>query len=112
MTSSLKQKTISGLTWSFIDSIANQGISFIIGIILARLLTPKEFGLIGMLTIFIAISQSFINSGFSTALIRKQDCTSVDYSTVFYFNIVVGVFFYILLFSCAHYIGIFFMNLF
>jgi len=93
MTSSLKQKTISGLTWSFIDSIANQGISFIIGIILARLLTPKEFGLIGMLTIFIAISQSFINSGFSTALIRKQDCTSVDYSTVFYFNIVVGVFF-------------------
>lgn len=104
----LKQKTISGLTWSFIDSIANQGITFIIGIILARLLTPKEFGLIGMLTIFIAISQSFINSGFQQALIRKQNCTQADYSTVFYFNITVGVFFYILLFACANSISIFF----
>lgn len=104
----LKQKTISGLTWSFIDSFANQGISFIVGIILARLLTPKEFGLIGMLAIFIAVSQSFINSGFSQALIRKQDCTQKDYSTVFYFNIVVGVFFYLLLFTSASAIGNFF----
>jgi len=61
-----------------------------------------------MLTIFIAISQSFINSGFSTALIRKQDCTQTDYSTVFYFNIVVGIFFYILLFVFANTISIFF----
>jgi len=104
----LKQKTISGLIWSFIDSIAGQGITFIVGIILARLLSPKEFGLIGMLTIFIAISQSFIDSGFRQALIRKQDCTEADYSTVFYFNIVVGVFFYILLFVCANSIGNFF----
>lgn len=104
----LKQKTISGLIWSFIDSIAGQGISFIVGIILARVLGPKEFGLIGMLTIFIAISQSFIDSGFGQALIRKQDCTQVDYSTVFYFNIVVGIFFYILLFACASSIGNFF----
>ncbi len=108
MTASLKQKTISGLIWSFIDSVAGQGITFIVGIILARLLSPKEFGLIGMLTIFIAISQSFIDSGFHHALIRKQDCTQADYSTVFYFNIVVGVFFYILLFACANSIGIFF----
>jgi|LSQX01.3.fsa_nt_gb O-antigen/teichoic acid export membrane protein len=105
---SLKQKTISGLTWSFIDSFANQGVSFIVGIILARLLTPQEFGLIGMLTIFIAISQSFINSGFSQALIRKQDCTQQDYSTVFFFNIAVGVFFYLLLFAAAGAIGHFF----
>ena len=104
----LKQKTISGLIWSFIDSIANQGISFIVGIILARLLSPKEVGLIGMLTIVIAISQSFIDSGFRQALIRKQNCTPEDYSTVFYFNIVVGVFFYILLFACANSIGNFF----
>jgi O-antigen/teichoic acid export membrane protein len=108
VTASLKQKTISGLIWSFIDSVAGQGITFIVGIILARLLSPKEFGLIGMLTIFIAISQSFIDSGFHHALIRKQDCTQADYSTVFYFNIVVGVFFYILLFACANSIGIFF----
>ncbi len=108
MSSSLKQKTISGLIWSFIDSIAGQGISFIVGIILARLLSPKEFGLIGMLTIFIAISQSFIDSGFRQALIRKQNCTQSDYSTVFYFNIAVGVAFYILLFTFATSISNFF----
>jgi O-antigen/teichoic acid export membrane protein len=108
MSSSLKQKTISGLIWSFIDSIAGQGISFIVGIILARLLSPKEFGLIGMLTIFIAISQSFIDSGFRQALIRKQDCTQTDYSTIFYFNIAVGVAFYILLFTFANSISNFF----
>ena len=78
----LKQKTISGLLWSFIDSIAGQGITFIVGIILARLLSPKEFELIGMLSIFIVISQSFIDSGFRQALIRKQNCTQPDCSTV------------------------------
>jgi O-antigen/teichoic acid export membrane protein len=81
---SLKQKTVSGLVWSFIDTIAGQGITFIVGIILARILTPREFGLIGMITIFIAVSESFINSGFSNALIRKKDCTQADYSTVFF----------------------------
>ena len=72
---SLKQKTVKGLSWSIIDQIGNQGISFIVGIILARLLSPREFGLIGMITIFIALSESFINSGFSDALIRKKNCT-------------------------------------
>jgi teichuronic acid exporter len=98
---SLKQKTIAGLFWSFIDSVAGQGIQFLVGIILARILAPKEFGLIGMITIFITISQSFIDSGFNQALIRKQDCSKVDYSTVFYFNIIVGLFFYFLLFFIA-----------
>lgn len=97
---SLKQKTISGLLWSFMDSFATQGITFIVGIILARLLSPREFGLIGMITVFIAISSSFINSGFGNALIRKQDCTEKDFSTVFYFNLVMGgLFFWILFFS-------------
>jgi O-antigen/teichoic acid export membrane protein len=104
----LKQKTISGLIWSFIDNLAGQGITFITGIILARLLSPKEFGLIGMLVIFIAISQSFIDSGFRQALIRKQNCTQADYSTVFYFNIIVGVLFYILLFVSAETISNFY----
>lgn len=97
----LKQKTVSGLVWSFIGSIAGQGITFIVGIVLARILSPREFGLIGMLAIFIAISESFIDSGFRQALIRKQNCTEVDYSTVFYFNIVVGFIFYIILFISA-----------
>ena len=104
----LKQKTVSGTIWSFIDSFANQGIQFIVGIILARILSPAEFGLIGMLTIFIALSQSFIDSGFTNALIRKQDCTQTDYSTVFYFNFVVGIIFYLILFFSANSIAIFF----
>lgn len=92
--SNLKQKTISGLLWSFTESFANQGLLFIIGIVLARLLSPKEFGLIGMITVFIAISESFIDSGFSQALIRKKDCTETDLSTVFYFNLIIGVLFF------------------
>jgi len=105
---SLKHKAISGFTWSFIDSFANQGLLFIIGIILARLLTPEEFGLMGMLAIFMAISQSFIDSGFGEALIRRKHCTIQDYSTVFYYNILIGIIFYIILFFSAGAIGSFF----
>jgi len=104
----LKQKTVSGMIWSFLDSFANQGILFIIGIVLARILSPREFGLIGMLTIFIALSQSFIDSGFTNALIRKQDCTQTDYSTVFYYNFVAGIIFYLILFLFAKSISVFF----
>jgi teichuronic acid exporter len=104
----IKQKTITGLLWSFLDSFSSQGIQFIVGIVLARLLSPREFGLIGMLSIFIAISQSFIDSGFTTALIRKNNCTKEDYSTIFYFNIIVSVFFYLLLFSFSGAISSFF----
>lgn len=106
--SSLKQKTVSGLIWSFVDTMAGQGITFIVGIILARLLSPREFGLIGMLTVFIAVSESFINSGFSSALIRKKDCTNTDFSTVFYFNLAAGVLFFILLYLSAPAISGFF----
>src|SRR5690554_972979 len=106
--SSLKQKTVSGLIWSFVDTMAGQGISLIVGIILARLLSPREFGLIGMITVFIAVSESFINSGFSSALIRKKDCTDTDYSTVFYFNLAAGAIFYLLLFISAPAISGFF----
>jgi O-antigen/teichoic acid export membrane protein len=94
--------------WSFVENLANQGTNFIIGIVLARLLVPRDFGLIGMITIFIAISQSFIDSGFSQALIRKKDCTQADYSTVFYFNLLVGIVFYLFLFFSAGSISIFF----
>jgi len=106
----LKQKTISGLTWSFTESLVGQGTSFIVGIILARILSPKEFGLIGMLTIFVAISQSFANGGFSQALVRKQDCTSKDYSTVFYYNVFIGLLFYVILYASSRSISDFFQE--
>jgi O-antigen/teichoic acid export membrane protein len=104
----IRQKTVTGILWSFIDNFSNLGISFIVGLILARLLSPKEFGLIGMVTVFIAISNSFVNSGFSQALIKKKDCTETDYSTVFFFNLTVGLFFYLMLFLLAPTIGLFF----
>ena len=104
----LKEKTINGLSWSFADNFVNLGIQFIVGIILARLLTPKDYGLIGMITIFIAISQSFIDSGFSQALIRKTNCRDEDYSTVFFFNLGVGILFYWILFFSAGTISDFF----
>lgn len=105
---SLKEKTVSGLIWSFVDSMAGQGISFVVSIILARLLSPREFGLIGMITVFIAVSESFINSGFSSALIRKKNCTDTDFSTVFFFNLAAGILFFFLLFLTAPAISNFF----
>jgi teichuronic acid exporter len=105
---SLKQKSVSGLFWSFIDSFASQGVQLIVGIILARILSPREFGLIGMLTIFIAVSQSFIDSGFTSALIRKPNCTQNDYSTIFYFNVFISVLLYLLLLILSQSISSFF----
>ncbi|HIF9263985.1 TPA: lipopolysaccharide biosynthesis protein [Photobacterium damselae] len=106
--SELKQKTTNGLKWSAIERIATQAIQLIIMLILGRMLGPEAFGLVGMLAIFIAISQTFVDSGFSSALIRKQDRSEADYATTFYFNIVVSLSCYVLLFICAPYIADFY----
>jgi teichuronic acid exporter len=98
---SLKEKTISGIAWSIIDNVSYLGLNFFIGIVLARLLSPMEYGLTGMITIFMGISDAFIDSGFSQALIRKSDCTQRDYSTVYYYNLAVGILCYGILFSTA-----------
>ena len=97
----IKQKTIQGLSWSFIDNFIAQLISFSVNIVLARLLVPAEFGVLGIITFFIAISASFVDCGFGSALIQKKDATQTDYSTVFYFNIATAVFIYGLLFLLA-----------
>lgn len=101
MSESLKNKTLKGTIWSSIERFSVQGISFLVMIIMARVLTPEDYGLVGMLTIFIAISQALIDSGFSQALIRKQDRSEIDNSTVFYFNIAVGCILYLILFFSA-----------
>ena len=90
MADTLKNKTIGALFWSFFERIGQQAVQFVISIILARLLLPEEFGLIAMLTIFMAVAQSFINSGFGSTLIQKQDATHIDECSIFYFNILVG----------------------
>jgi O-antigen/teichoic acid export membrane protein len=105
---SLKQKSVSGFVWSFVDNLGNQGVQFVIGIVLARLLTPKDYGIIGIITVFLAVSQSFIDSGFTQALIRKENVTQKDFSTVFFFNLAVGIGCYFLFFSLAQFISDFF----
>jgi len=105
---SIRQKTANGLFWSFTDNLIKQCAQFVVGIILARLLSPHEFGLVGMLSFFIVISQTFIDSGFSGALIRKVDCTPIDYSTVFFFNLGISVVLYLILFLCSGLISNFF----
>lgn len=108
MSESLKQKTVKGVFWSSVERFSVQGIQFLVMIIMARLLTPKDYGLVGMVAIFIAVAQSLVDSGFSQALIRKQNRTETDNSTVFYFNIVVGVLLYFILFAIAPWVADFY----
>lgn len=105
---SLRSKTVKGVGWSFIDSFAGQGITFLVGLILARLLTPEEYGQIGIITIFIAVFNSIVDSGFSNALIRKTDTKEVDYNTVFIANMVVSIVLFFALFFLAPLIANFF----
>jgi O-antigen/teichoic acid export membrane protein len=105
---SLKGKTIAGLKWSALERVTNQGITFIISIIIARILTPSDYGVVGMITIFIGIANVFIIGGFGSALIRKKYRTEIDFSTVFYYNVIVSFVFYLLLFVCAPWIARFY----
>lgn len=91
MSESLKHKTVKGVSWSFIDSISSQGIMFLVGLVLARLLTPDDYSLIGIILIFIEVFNSIVDSGFSNALIRKKDATDKDYNTVFVSNLVISI---------------------
>lgn len=108
MTQTLKTRAINGLFWSFVDNFSVQLSQFLIGVILARILAPDDFGIVGILTIFISISQWFVSSGFGQALVRKENCTQSDYSTVFIFNIVSGIFLYLTLVLSSSYISDFF----
>lgn len=106
--SNLKNKAVRGIAWNAFEKVGVYSISFIIGVILARILMPADYGLIGMLTIFFAFSELFVRSGFSEALIQKKERTDVDYSTVFYFNVVVAIIFYLILFLSAPWIAKFY----
>ncbi|MCL6275551.1 lipopolysaccharide biosynthesis protein [Muricauda sp. 2012CJ35-5] len=105
---SLGKKMFHGVVWSGLEKISIQLVQFVIGIILARILTPKEYGIIGILYVFIAISNVFIDSGFTKALIQKQDRTEEDKSTVFWFNLLISLVCYILLWITAPYIADFY----
>lgn len=108
MSESLKDSVIKGMFWSAVDKFGTKIISFVTNLFLARLLLPEDFGSIGMIMIFIAISNTFIESGFGSALIQKKNPSSDDYSTVFLWNLFISVVLYIILFSCAPFIATFF----
>ena len=101
MANSLTKKTVSGAMWSGIHKFAIMALSFISGIVLARLLTPSDYGVIGMLTIFLAVSNTFIDAGFGSALIQKKHPTDIDYSTILYWNMALSLFLYMILYFCA-----------
>lgn len=101
MAESIRKQTINGVFWSATERFSVQGSQFVVQIIMARILAPSDYGLVGMLAIFMAISQSIIDSGFSTALVQKKNRTETDFSTVFYFNIIVGLTLYFVLFICS-----------
>lgn len=108
MSSNLKAKTLSGMIWSFMQRFGTMAISFVSNIVLARLLTPDDYGVIGMLAIFIAISNTFIDGGFGSALIQKKEPTKEDYSTIFWWNMFLSIVLYALLYVCAPLIASFY----
>lgn len=108
MPNSLSEKSVTAFIWAGIDKLGSSSVNFILTIILARLLTPEDFGLVAMVMIFFNISSVFVESGFSAALIREKTISEADKSTAFIFNLVASIFFYILLFIASPYIATFF----
>ena len=105
---SLTSATIKGFGWSAIEKFSIQGLTFLLQIILARLLDPSDYGIIGMLAIFMQIGQVFVDTGFANALIQKKQCQQSDYSTVFIYNFGVSVAIYLLFFLIAPYVALFY----
>lgn len=105
---SIKKQASQSVFWSAVERLSAQGIQLILSLIIARILLPSDYGLIAMLSIFLAIAQIFIDSGFANALIQRKDRTEQDYATVFYFNIVLSVIIYAILYFSAPLIAFFY----
>ena len=105
---SLKNKTIRGVGWSAADAFLGQGVSFIVGLVLARLLSPEEYGLIGISLVVTTVLNGIVDSGFSSAIIRKKDATNDDYNTMFITNMFMSIILYVFLYFLAPFISSFF----
>lgn len=106
----LKQKSFKAFAWDFSGSIASQIVSFIISIFLARILNPSDFGLLAMVNVIIALSSTLINMGLGTSLIQRKDVSDEHYGAVFFFNLVVGLVLFLILFASAKFVSVFFNN--
>ena len=102
------QKTISNFLWRFAERCGAQLVTFIVSIVLARILMPEDYGTVALVTVFTTIMQVFVDSGLSTALIQKMDADDLDFSSVFYFNFVVCIILYLIMFLAAPYIASFY----
>lgn len=98
---SLKHKTKKGIYWTFFNQFANNGLAFVVGIIMARLLSPSDYGITALPAVFMAVANIFINAGFTAAMIRKTELKEEDLSTAFIYSTVVGIACYLILFFCA-----------
>lgn len=105
---SLKDKTVKGVGWSAIDNVSQYAVTFIVGIVLARLLSPDDYGLLGIIAIFTAICNALINGGFGTAIIRKKNVTEEDYNTAFIVNIGMSFLLYLIIYLLSPLIARFF----
>lgn len=105
-----KNSVLSSLFWKFAERIGAQGVNLIVSIVLARILAPEDYGIVALVTIFITISNVFIESGLPMALIQKKDADDLDFSSVFYCNIVMSVFLYIIIFFASPLIAKFYNN--
>lgn len=102
------KSTTSNFLWRFMERCGAQGVTFIVSIVLARLLDPKVYGTVALVTVFTAILQVFVDSGFGNALVQKKNADNIDFSTVFFFNITVCTALYLIMFFCAPFIASFY----
>lgn len=105
---SLKSQVFSGLVWKFAERILAQGVSFIVSVVLARILMPSDYGIVALILVFINIANVFVTSGFSTALVQNKDATNDDFSTNFYCSLAMSILVYVVLFMAAPYIETFY----
>ena len=97
-----------GFFWITLERFSAQAIQFVISIVIARILSPKDYGLVAMMSIFLGVSQVFVDSGFSDALIQKKNKSSADYNTAFFFNLIVGLIVFLVIFFTAPLIALFY----
>ncbi|GAB2502073.1 lipopolysaccharide biosynthesis protein [Alkalibacterium psychrotolerans] len=105
---SYKDSTIKSMIWSFMDTVGSRAIQLIFQLFMARLLLPSDFGVLGIMTMFIMISVTIVDSGFKNGLLREKDSSQTDYSTVFFYNVFMALTLYVLLFFSADLISMFF----
>ena len=106
--SKFKEKTITGISWNFVNQLLAQTVNIVLSIVLARLLTPEDFGIVGMVVVFSGFASVFVNFGFGSALVQKDDITQCDLSTVFWLNVSLGTLLALIFFFCADLIAIFY----